>query len=315
VINNEYFHQPVLLKETLAVLKPRAGGLYVDGTIGGAGHAEAVLLAAPNITLIGLDRDETALAAARARLAPFGKRVRLYHSNFSQIKQVISHLGYTEAAVDGVLLDIGVSSPQVDEAKRGFSYMKDGPLDMRMDNRLVLTAAMIVNNWEEADLKRLLYEKGEEKWAQRIAAFIIAERTIAPINTTFQLVSVIKKAIPKGAREKDQHPAKRSFMALRCQVNDEFNELGQGLQATIEVLKTGGRAAVISFHSLEDRIIKEKFNYWASTCVCPPELPLCVCGHKPKIKLINRKPIIAGAEEKEQNPRARSAKLRAAEKL
>ena len=315
MITGGFYHQPVLLAETLAALKPRAGGLYVDGTVGGAGHAEAILRAAPDIRLVGLDRDETALAAAAARLAPFGERVQLYCSNFAQIEQALFALGWSKTALAGVLLDIGVSSAQLDTAERGFSYMQDGPLNMSMDICHSLTAATIVNTWAEADLCRILYEYGEERWAKRIAAFIVAERTLAPIETTLQLVNVIKKAVPKGAREADQHPAKRSFMALRIVVNDELTSLRHGLDAAKKLLETGGRLAVISFHSLEDRIVKEKFNYWASACVCPPGLPVCVCGHKPEMRIINRRPIVAAAEETAQNPRARSAKLRAAEKL
>ena len=311
----EFYHQPVLLAETLTALKPRAGGLYVDATVGGAGHAQALLSAAPHIRLIGLDQDKSALAAAAERLAPFGERVQLYYSNFAQIKQALSALGWAGAKLAGVLLDIGASSPQLDTAQRGFSYMKDGPLDMRMDSGASLTAAAVVNTLDEAALARIFYEYGEERWAKRIAAFIVAERAAAPIETTLQLVSVIKKAVPKGAREADQHPAKRCFMALRIYVNDELTALDKGLSAAKDLLEAGGRLAVISFHSLEDRSIKAKFNYWASACVCPPELPVCLCGHQPEIKIINRRPIVAQAEEIAQNPRARSAKLRVAEKL
>jgi 16S rRNA (cytosine1402-N4)-methyltransferase len=287
----------------------------VDGTVGGGGHAQAILQAAPDIRLVGLDRDKTALAAAATRLAPFGGRVQLYYSNFAQIKQALSALGWQGIPLAGVLLDIGVSSAQLDAAERGFSYMQDGPLNMCMDSSSSLTAAAIVNTWEEGELSRIFYEYGEERWAKRIAAFIVAERALAPIETTMQLVSVIKKAVPKGAREADQHPAKRCFMALRILVNDELTALGQGLDAAKELLEIGGRLAVICFHSLEDRIVKERFNYWASSCVCPPELPVCVCGHKPEIKLVNRRPIVAGEVEIAQNPRSRSAKLRAAEKI
>lgn len=326
-----FYHQPVLLKETLAALKLSAKGLYVDGTVGGAGHAKAMLQAAPGIRLIGLDKDETALTVATARLAPFGERVQIYHSSFAQMKQALSALGWSETPLSGVLLDIGVSSPQLDTAKRGFSYMQDGPLDMRMDAKkpeardqriegdrsssCSLTAADIVNGWEEKEIARILWEYGEERWAKRIAAFIVAERAIVPIETTLQLVGVIKKAVPKGAREAGQHPAKRSFMALRIAVNDELEELRQGLDAAQKLLKTGGRLVVISFHSLEDRIVKDKFNNWARGCICPPELPVCVCGHRPEMKIVTRRPIMAGVEEIAQNPRARSAKLRVAEKL
>ena len=311
----EYFHQPVLLKETLAALAPRAGGLYVDGTVGGGGHAKALLQQAPDIHLIGLDRDKTALRAAAERLAPFGARVQLYYSNFTQIKQALAVLGWPDKAPAGVLLDLGISSPQVDTPERGFSYMQDGPLNMRMDNSSSLTAAQIVNTWEEAELTRIFYEYGEERWAKRIAATIAVNRETAPIETTLQLVRIIKKAVPKGAREADQHPAKRCFMALRIVVNDELTSLIQGLTAAKELLEKGGRLAVISFHSLEDRIVKERFAFWNSACVCPPQLPVCVCGHQPEMKLINRRPIMAGAEEIAHNPRARSAKLRVAEKL
>jgi len=311
----EFHHQPVLLAETIAALKPQAGGLYLDGTIGGAGHAEAILQAAPDVRLIGLDVDETALSAAARRLAPFGERVQLYHSNFAGMKQALFALGWAGTPLSGVLLDIGVSSPQLDTAERGFSYLQDGPLSMRMDPNSTLSAADIVNSWDEAEITRILYEYGEERWAKRIAAFIVAERAQAPIETTLQLVSVIKKAVPKGAREADQHPAKRSFMALRYAVNDELSALRQGLDAAKDLLKSGGRLAVICFNSLEDRICKEKFNYWASACVCPPKLPICVCGHQPEIKIINRRPIVAGTEELRRNLRSKSAKLRVGEKL
>jgi 16S rRNA (cytosine1402-N4)-methyltransferase len=315
VSGEEFSHQPVLLAETLAALKPRAGGLYVDGTVGGAGHAEALLRSAPDIRLIGLDRDKTALQAAAARLALFGERIQLYHSNFAQIKQALFALAGPNARPAGILLDIGVSSPQLDTAERGFSYMKDGPLDMRMDSDAALTAAAIINTWEEAELARIFYEYGEERWAKRIAAFIVAGRALAPIETTLQLVNLIKNAVPRGAREADQHPAKRCFMAARIAVNDELTALEQGLDAAKEVLETGGRLAVISFHSLEDRIVKEKFHYWARACVCPPQLPVCVCGHQPEMKIVNRRPIVAQDAEIARNPRARSAKLRVAEKL
>lgn len=313
----KFEHQPVLLAEVLAALAPHTGGLYLDGTLGGAGHAEAILLAAPGARLIGLDQDETALAAARRRLQPYQERVQLVHINFAQMGEALAALGYQGAVLDGVLLDIGTSSPQLDTAERGFSYAadKDAALDMRMNRKTKLTAAHIVNTWPEAELCRILYEYGEEKWAKRIAAFIVAERAAAPIQTTLQLVSVIKKAVPKGAREPDQHPAKRSFQALRIVVNDELVVLEQGLEAAKELLKPGGRIAVIDFHSLEDRIVKEKFRYWASACVCPKQLPICVCGHQKEVKIISRRPIEASAAEVEQNPRARSAKLRVAEKL
>ncbi|MCL2495978.1 MAG: 16S rRNA (cytosine(1402)-N(4))-methyltransferase RsmH [Clostridiales bacterium] len=310
-----FAHQPVLLDEVLAALSPRSGGLYLDGTIGGAGHAEAILLAAPGARLIGLDQDEAALAASGQRLKPYHDRVYLRRSNFAQMAQALGELGFFGEVLDGVLLDIGVSSPQLDEVTRGFSYMQNAPLDMRMDRQRELTAADIVNNWRETELTYLLYEYGEEKWAKRIAAFIVAQRAISPIETTLQLVSVIKKAVPKGAREKDQHPAKRSFQALRIAVNDELTALEAGLTAAKELLKSGGRLAVISFHSLEDRIIKEKFRYWASSCICPNEFPVCVCGHKAEMKIINRRPVEARAAEVENNPRSRSAKLRVAEKI
>jgi len=310
-----FAHQPVLLAEVLTALRPQAGGLYLDATIGGAGHAAAILQAAPGARLIGLDQDEIALAAARQKLKPDHKRVYLHYSNFARMAQALDELGFNGEVLDGILLDIGVSSPQVDEAARGFSYMQDGPLDMRMDRQAGLSAADIVNKWRETELADILYEYGEEKWAKRIAAFIVAQRAVSPIETTLQLVSVIKKAVPKGAREKDQHPAKRSFQALRIAVNDELTALASGLDAAKGLLKNGGRLAVISFHSLEDRIIKEKFRYWASACVCPKELPVCVCGHKAEIKIINRRPIEAQAAEIANNPRSRSAKLRVAEKI
>lgn len=312
----EFAHQPVLLQEVLAGLQVQVGGLYLDGTVGGGGHAAAILAAgAADTHLIGLDQDEAALQAAAQHLAPYAGRFTLLKSNFANMGEALEGLGYGPASLDGVLLDIGVSSYQLDTPERGFSYMQDAPLDMRMDQSQALTAAEIVNTWEEAELARIFYEYGEEKWAKRIAAFIIAERAETPICSTMQLVRVIKKAVPVGARDPEQHPAKRCFQSLRIIVNDELGVLERGLESAKTLLKPGGRLAVISFHSLEDRIVKEKYRYWASGCVCPKELPVCICGHQPEVCIINKKPITAGSAELQQNHRARSAKLRLAERL
>lgn len=308
-----YGHKPVLLDECLEALAIRPDGVYLDGTLGRAGHSLEILrrLTAGG-RLIGLDRDGTALEAARVRLAEYADRVTLVHSNFSRLAEVLDDLHID--AVDGMLFDLGVSSPQLDDAERGFSYMHDAPLDMRMDRRAALTAHDIVNTWSAEELKRILYEYGEERYAGAIARSIVRAREDAPIGTTLQLVEVIRSALPAAAKREKQHPAKRSFQAIRIAVNDELGELPPMLDAAEKNLKPGGRLAVITFHSLEDRIVKKKLQELAQGCICPPEFPVCVCGRKPKVKLITRKPIVSGEEELAENPRARSAKLRVAEK-
>ena len=308
-----YGHKPVLLDECLEALAIRPDGVYLDGTLGRAGHSLEILrrLTAGG-RLIGLDRDGTALEAARVRLAEYADRVTLVHSNFSRLAEVLDDLHID--AVDGMLFDLGVSSPQLDDAERGFSYMHDAPLDMRMDRTAGLTARDVVNGWSYEELRRILFEYGEERYAPAIARAIVRARETAPVKTTLELVEIIKSAMPPAALREKQHPAKRSFQAIRIAVNDELGELPPMLRAAEKNLKPGGRLAVITFHSLEDRIVKRELQALATGCTCPPEFPVCVCGKKPKMKLITRKPIVSGEEELNENPRARSAKLRVAEK-
>lgn len=309
-----YGHRPVLLDECLEALAIRPDGIYVDGTLGRAGHSLEILRRlGPEGRLIGVDRDETAIQAARERLAEFAGRFTLVHSNFSRIGEILDELGIRQ--VDGMLFDLGVSSPQLDEAERGFSYLQDAPLDMRMDRSAALTARDVVNTWSYEELRRILFEYGEERYAPAIARAMVRQREQQAIETTGELTELIKKAMPPAALREKQHPAKRSFQAIRIAVNGELEELEPMLQAAVEHLAVGGRLAVISFHSLEDRIIKKTFQQLAAGCTCPPEFPVCVCGKKPRIRLISRKPITATQAELTYNPRARSAKLRVAEKL
>ena len=310
----EFQHKSVLLQECIDALNIRPDGIYLDGTLGGAGHSSQI---ARRLTeggrLIGVDRDRTALAAAKERLAPYADRVTLVHSNFAEIDAILDSLGIP--AVDGMLFDLGVSSPQLDDASRGFSYMADAPLDMRMDKDDALTAGAVVNTWPQGELRRILYDYGEERYAPQIAAAICRAREKAPIETTLELVDIIRSAMPAQALREKQHPAKRSFQAIRIAVNDELGAVSRMMQAAVGRLNPGGRLAVITFHSLEDRIVKSEMQQAARGCTCPPEFPVCVCGKKPKVKLITRKPLTASEEELEENPRARSAKLRVAEKL
>ena len=308
----DYGHVPVLLNECLDALALRPDGVYVDGTLGRAGHSLEIAKRLTTGRLIGIDRDETAITAAKERLADYLDRVTLVHSNFDRVGEILDELGLDGA--DGMLFDLGVSSPQLDEAERGFSYMQDAPLDMRMDRSASLTARDVVNGWSYEELRRILYEYGEERYAPVIAKHICRAREQAPIERTGELVEIIKSAMPPQALREKQHPAKRSFQAIRIAVNDELGELPPMLDAAEKNLKPGGRLAVITFHSLEDRIVKKKLQELAQGCICPPEFPVCVCGRKPKVKLITRKPIVSGEEELAENPRARSAKLRVAEK-
>jgi 16S rRNA (cytosine1402-N4)-methyltransferase len=309
-----FSHVPVLVSELLGFLQPRSGGLYIDGTVGGGNHAAAILAASsPDGFLLGIDRDDEALSAAKKKLSPYRDRVNLVCGNYARMGEIAAKLGI--GAVDGVLLDIGVSSQQLDDASRGFSYMHDAPLDMRMDQSSGRSAAQLVNQESVDELTRIFYQYGEEKWAKRIAVFIGEARAAKPIETTFELVNIIKKAIPAGAREKDQHPAKRIFQSIRIAVNDELLALDLGLDAAISLLHPGGVIVVISFHSLEDRLVKEKFKLHATNCICPPRTPICVCGHRADLGLLTRKPVIAGEKELANNPRSRSALLRAACKL
>ncbi|MFQ6964912.1 16S rRNA (cytosine(1402)-N(4))-methyltransferase RsmH [Faecousia sp.] len=310
----EFQHKSVLLQECIDALNIRPDGIYLDGTLGGAGHSSQI---ARRLTeggrLIGVDRDRTALAAAKERLAPYADRVTLVHSNFAEIDAILDSLGIP--AVDGMLFDLGVSSPQLDDASRGFSYMADAPLDMRMDKDDALTAGAVVNTWPQGELRRILYDYGEERYAPQIAAAICRAREKAPVETTLELVDIIRSAMPAQALREKQHPAKRSFQAIRIAVNDELGAVSRMMQAAVGRLNPGGRLAVITFHSLEDRIVKSEMQQAARGCTCPPEFPVCVCGKKPLVKLVTRKPIVSGPAELEENPRARSAKLRVAEKL
>ena len=306
-------HIPVLLHECIDNLNIRPDGIYVDGTLGMGGHSEQIAGRLTTGTLIGIDRDETAIARAGARLAPFGERVQLVHGNFRDTAAILDRLGID--AVDGMLFDLGVSSPQLDETQRGFSYMHDAPLDMRMDATSGLSAWNVVNEWPENELKRILYEYGEERYAPRIAGAIVRARAQRPISTTLELVDVIRSAMPGAALREKQHPAKRSFQAIRIAVNDELAAVREMMDTAPDKLRVGGRLCVISFHSLEDRIVKTGLAAFSRGCTCPPDFPVCVCGKKPQVKLVNKKPIVSGAAELEENPRARSAKLRAAEKL
>ena len=310
---SEFHHVSVLLDECIQALNIKPDGIYVDGTLGGAGHSSQIAARLTTGRLIGIDRDPKALKAASERLAPYADRVTLVHSNFSQLDEVLDNLGI--AGVDGILLDLGVSSPQLDEAERGFSYMADAPLDMRMNSEDTLSAYEVVNTWPREELRRILYEYGEERYAPQIAAAIDRRRAEKPIATTLELVDVIRSAMPPAALREKQHPAKRSFQAIRIAVNDELGAVGRVLEVAVPKLNKNGRLAIITFHSLEDRLVKNGMASNAKGCTCPPSFPVCVCGNKPKVKLISKKPIVSGSEELERNPRARSAKLRVCEKL
>ena len=309
----EFHHISVLLNECIEALAVKPDGIYVDGTLGGAGHSSQIAKRLTTGRLVGIDRDPVALKAAGERLAPYQDNVTLVHSNFCQMQQVLQELGIE--GVDGILMDLGVSSPQLDDGERGFSYMVDAPLDMRMNGEDALSAHTVVNTWSQEELKRILYTYGEERYAPQIAAAICRKRAEAPIDTTLQLVDIIRSAMPPAALREKQHPAKRSFQAIRIAVNDELGSVEKAMEVAIPLLNPGGRLAVITFHSLEDRIVKLAMAEAAKGCTCPPNFPVCVCGKKPKVKLISRKPIVSTAEELEINPRARSAKLRICEKL
>ena len=309
---SEFTHRPVLLDECIQSLAIRPEGVYVDGTLGRGGHSGEIAKQLTSGRLIAIDRDQAALDAARVRLADHMDRITLVHGNFRQMPDILKELEIP--AVDGILLDLGVSSPQLDDPERGFSYQKDAPLDMRMDQSQQLTAAMVVNQWPESQLREVLHAYGEERYAGPIAAAIVRERARQPIETTLQLVEIIRSAMPAAALREKQHPAKRSFQGIRIAVNDELAAVSDVVAAAIPLLKPGGRLCVISFHSLEDRIVKRELAKAAKGCTCPPEFPVCICGKTPQVKLKPRKPILPGAEELKINPRARSAKLRVAEK-
>lgn len=305
----EYTHKPVLLDECIQALNIRPEGVYVDGTLGRAGHSREIARRLTTGRLICIDRDLAAIEAAQERLAPWRNRVKLVHSNFSELGSVLAD----ETYVDGMLFDLGVSSPQLDDQSRGFSYMQDAPLDMRMDQTSPLTAREAVNSWSLEELRRVLFEFGEERYAPAIARAIVKRRADKPIETTLELVDVIKSAMPPAALREKQHPAKRSFQAIRIAVNGELDALSPMLRAAADKLRPGGRLAVITFHSLEDRIVKRTLRELARGCTCPPDFPVCVCGKKPMLRL--DKPVTPSAAEVEENPRARSARLRSAEKL
>ncbi|MBQ3090587.1 MAG: 16S rRNA (cytosine(1402)-N(4))-methyltransferase RsmH [Oscillospiraceae bacterium] len=308
----EFTHRSVLLEECLQGLNIRPEGVYIDGTLGRAGHAREVAARLTTGRLIGIDQDLAALEAAPRRFGEYLDKVTLVHDNFRNIPRILDSMGL--AGVDGVLLDLGVSSPQLDDGSRGFSYMQDAPLDMRMDQTQSLTAAEVVNTYGEEELRLILSRYGEERYSPRIASAICRRREQRPIETTLELVEVIRSAMPPQALREKQHPAKRSFQALRIAVNDELGAIADTMEAVIDRLNPGGRLCVISFHSLEDRIVKTAMAQAARGCTCPPEFPVCVCGNQPKVRLSPRKPILPSKAELEENPRARSAKLRVCER-
>lgn len=308
----KFHHVSVLLNECIENLNIKPDGIYVDGTLGGGGHSLEICKKLTTGKLIGIDQDKNAQEAARERLKEHLEKVLFVHDNFSNIKQILKDLNIK--GIDGCLLDIGVSSHQLDEAERGFSYMQDAPLDMRMDTTKNFSAYEVVNDYSEEELNRVIFEYGEERWAKRIAKFIVEQRVDKPIETTFELVEVIKKAIPKSARKDGPHPAKRTFQAIRIEVNQEFEVLKKAITDGVQALNGGGRFCIITFHSLEDRIVKTEFKKQENPCTCPIEFPVCMCGKKPMGKVITRKPILPSEEEIEQNHRSRSAKLRVFER-
>jgi len=308
------YHEPVLLEETLASLRLKPDGIYVDGTLGGGGHAGGILAAtSPGGILVGLDRDDDALAESRRVLEPFGRRAILVKGNYADLEDVLTGLGIER--VDGIVLDLGVSSHQLEAADRGFSFSKPAPLDMRMDRDASTTARDLVNRAEARELERILRDYGEEMMAGRIARAIVEKRKAGPIETTDELAGLIASVVPARMRHGRIHPATRSFQALRIAVNDELTSLDRGIASGIDRLKEGGRFSVITFHSLEDRMVKDHFRDAARGCTCPADLPVCACGGKPRLRVLTRKPVRPGQEEMERNPRARSAKLRTAERI
>ncbi len=309
----EFKHVPVLFDEVMAALDIKENGIYIDGTVGGGGHSSGICeRLGEGGTLVAVDRDEEALSAAAIRLEGYKCQKRFVHANYSDVATIAEAAG---GKVQGILLDLGVSSYQLDNPERGFSYMQDAPLDMRMDESDRLTAYDIVNGYSESELARIIKDYGEERWAARIAKFIAQERREAPIESTARLTEIIKAAIPAKARRNGPHPAKRTFQAIRIEVNDELGHLREAVEKLPDILDSGGRIAIITFHSLEDRIVKTEFERRLDPCTCPPEFPVCVCGKVADVKRVTRKPIIPTDDETESNPRARSAKLRVLEKL
>ncbi|MBQ8837161.1 MAG: 16S rRNA (cytosine(1402)-N(4))-methyltransferase RsmH [Clostridia bacterium] len=310
----KFSHVSVLLRECIEGLDIKPDGIYVDGTTGGGGHSlEIVKRLDKGGRLIAIDRDTDALTAAAKRLEEYSDRVTFVHSNYSELETVLNDLGIEK--IDGILMDLGVSSYQLDTAERGFSYMQDAKLDMRMNREDAKSAYEVVNEYSEEELKRIIFEYGEEKFAKNIASNIVKKRAEAPIETTLELAELIKSSMPKAAREGGHHPAKRTFQAIRIEVNEELSAIPRAIESAVERLSAGGRIAIITFHSLEDRLVKQKYAALATGCTCPREFPVCVCNNKPKIKTVNKKPITAGDDELEVNPRSRSAKLRVAEKI
>lgn len=309
----EVKHISVLLDECIENLNIRPDGIYVDGTLGLGGHSYEIASRLTTGRLIGIDRDETAISRAGARLTPFGDKVTLCHGNFSDVAAILDSLGIDK--VDGMLFDLGVSSPQLDEIERGFSYMGDAPLDMRMNKNDFLTAKAVVNTYSEDQLNRIFWDYGEERYARRVSAAILRSRAEKPIETTLELVDIIRSALPAAALREKQHPAKRCFQAIRIAVNDELGAVEHMMDTAPDKLRTGGRLCVISFHSLEDRIVKLGINRRENGCTCPREAPICTCGFVRTLRSVSRKPILPTEEETENNPRARSAKLRVAERV
>ena len=310
----EFKHLSVLLDECIEGLAIKPNGIYVDGTAGGGGHSFHIASAlGEGGRLIAIDQDEDAIKAAGKRLAPFGDKVTLVRSNFSEVGEVCAELGIE--AIDGILMDLGVSSYQLDTPERGFSYNADAPLDMRMDNRASLDASVVVNTYTEEKLREIIYGYGEEKFGGRIAAEIVKARSQKPIETTGELVDIIKRSMPSSAKQGGHHPAKRTFQAIRIEVNGELDVIPKAIRGAEKLLAPSGRIAVITFHSLEDRIVKQEYASLAAGCTCPKSLPICVCGNKPKLKIVTRKPVLPSEEEIANNPRSRSAKLRIAEKI
>ncbi|MBR2381966.1 MAG: 16S rRNA (cytosine(1402)-N(4))-methyltransferase RsmH [Clostridia bacterium] len=307
---SEFSHFSVLLNECIENLNIKPDGVYVDGTAGGAGHSSKIAERLNGGLLIPIDQDEDAIKVISERLAPYGERIKIVRDNFSNIKNVLENLGIDK--IDGLLLDLGVSSYQLDTAERGFSYMADAPLDMRMDNRAQRSAYTVINEYSADELKKIIYEFGEERFAPKIVSGIINAR---PVNTTGELVEIIKKSIPSFARKEEWSSVKRVFQAIRIEVNKELDVIAPTIEAAVNSMNEGGRIVIITFHSLEDRIVKQTFNNLASGCTCPKDFPVCVCGNKPKIKIITKKPILPSENELAVNSRSKSAKLRVAERI
>ncbi len=309
----EFVHKPVLFDEVIESLRIKPDGIYVDGTTGGAGHSSGIAEKLDSGMLVSFDRDADAIAVATERLAKFGSRSMIVHSNFSEIKSELAARGIDR--IDGLLLDLGVSSYQLDCAERGFSYMADAPLDMRMDRRDELSAYAVVYGFSAAELKKILFEYGEERFAPSIANAIVRAREIKPIESTLELSDIIKNALPASARNGSHHPAKKSFQAIRISVNNELKIIEQTIKDAVSIMNNGGIISIITFHSLEDRIVKQAFAELAKGCTCPKSFPVCICGNKPSVEIVSRKPILPSDEELEINPRARSAKLRVAMRI